>query len=138
MDPPDPEPPLSPAEEKRTKKELTGKAREQIVSRLLFELKENGVDGKFLRGTQSAVALDFHVSQRTIRRVWARALQNFENPNIRQYRSSPQKKNCGRPKKWNHDEVREAVKLIPLFQRRTIRDLADALRIPKSTLFRMK
>jgi hypothetical protein len=30
------------------------------------------------------------------------------------------------------------VKLIPLFQRRTIRDLAAALGIPKSTLFAMK
>ncbi len=40
--------------------------------------------------------------------------------------------------KWERDEVREAVKLIPLFRRRAIRNLAHALSIPKSTLFRMK
>jgi hypothetical protein len=54
--------------------------------------------------------------------------------NIRQFCSSPKKKNCGRPKLWNHDEVREAVKLVPLYQRRSIRDLAAALGMPKSTL----
>ena len=73
-----------------------------------------------------------------IRRVWARALENFENPDTRQFRSSPQKHRCGRPKKWNHDDVREAVKLVPHFQRRIIRDLSAAIGIPKSTLFAMK
>ena len=105
----------------------------------MFELQERGVDGKFLRGTLKLVADEFHVCSRTITRVWARACQNYENPLIRQFCSSPQKKKCGRHKKWNHDEVRKAVKLIPLFRRRTIRDLvAHALSIPKSTLFRMK
>ena len=49
--------------------------------------------------------------------------------------ASPQKKKCGRHRKWDPDEIREAVKLIPLFKRRTIWDLAHALAIPKSTLF---
>jgi hypothetical protein len=138
MDPPDPEPPLTPVPNKNTKRELTCIERQQIVSRLMFELQERGVDGKFLRGTLKLVAGEFHVCPRTITRVWARACQNYENPLIRQFRSSPQKKKCGRHKKWNHNEVCKAVKLIPLFQRRTIWDLAHALSIPKSTLFRMK
>lgn len=138
MDPPDPEPPLRPLQGQRTKKELTRETRQRIVSRLLNELKDHGNEGRFARGTIPVVAQDFHVCTRTIRRVWARAVENFENPDICQFRSSPQKHRCGRPKKWNHDEVREAVKLIPLFQRRTIRDLAAALGIPKSTLFAMK
>ncbi len=81
---------------------------------------------------------EFHMCNKTIRRVWARAIQNFENPDIRQFRSSPLKKNCGRPKLWNHDEVREAVKLVPLYQRRSISDLAAALGMPKSTLHDLK
>ncbi len=101
-------------------------------------MQERGVEGKFLRGTLKLVAGKFHVCPRTITRVWARAGQNYENPLIRQFRSSPQKKKCGRHKKWNHDEVCKADKLIPLFRRRTIRDLAHALSIPKSTLFQMK
>ena len=51
---------------------------------------------------------------------------------------SGKKKKCGRHKKWNHDEIREAVTLIPLFKRRTIRDLAHALGMPKSTLWDLK
>ena len=138
MDPPDPEPPLTPVPNKKTKKELTLHERQQIVSRLLFELQVRGVDGKFSRGTLKLVAGDYHVCPRTIRRVWERARQNFENPEVRQFRSSPRKKKCGRHRKWDPDEIREAVKLIPLFKRRTIRDLAHALAIPKSTLFRLK
>ena len=45
---------------------------------------------------------------------------------------------CGRHKKWNHDEIREAVTLIPHFKRKTIRDLAHALGIPKSTLWDLR
>ncbi len=42
-------------------------------------------------------------------------------------------------KKWNHDEVcNTGVKLIPLFRRRTIWDLAHTLNIPKSTLVQIK
>ena len=66
-------------------------------------------------------------------------MQNFQNPNVLQFCASPRKKKkCGRRKKWNHDEVREAVALIPLFRRRTIRDLAHALGIPKSMLWDLK
>ena len=123
-EPPDPDPQPRPLAIQRTKKEVT---RKQIVSRLLWELQENSVDGKFARGALTAVGHEFHVCNKTIRRVWARALQNFQDPNIRQFRSSPLKKNCGRPKLWNHNEVRKAIKLVPLFHRRSIRDLAAFL-----------
>jgi hypothetical protein len=58
------------------------------------------------------------------------AIQNFENPDIRQFCLSPQKENCGRPKLWNHNDVREAVELVPLYQCRSNRDLAAALEMP--------
>ena len=99
MDPPDPELPLTPVPNKNTKRKLTCIETQQIVSRLMFELQERGVDGKFLRGTLKLVADEFHVCSRTITRVWARACQNYENPLIRQFHSSPQKKKCGRHKK---------------------------------------
>ena len=136
---PRPRPPLIPVPQKKTKRELTGKERQQIVSRLLFEMQNPSVDGKFLCVTLTVVAGEFHLTRRTtITRVWARAQENFQNPDILQFRSSPRKKKCGRHKKWNHDEIREAVALIPLFKRRTIRDLAHALGMPKSTLWEMK
>jgi hypothetical protein len=86
MDPPGPNP-----QPRRTKKEFTGEQRKQIVSRLLWELQENSVDGKFARGILTAVGNEFHVCNKTIRRVWACAIQNFENPDIRRFRSSPKK-----------------------------------------------
>jgi hypothetical protein len=92
MDPPDPEPPLTPVQNKNTKRELTCIERQQIVSKLMFELQERSVDGKFLHGTLKLVAGEFHVCPETITRAWARACQNYENPLIRQFRSSPQKK----------------------------------------------
>ena len=61
MDPPDPEPPLTPVPNKKTKKELTGDERQQIVSRLLSELQVRGVDRKFSRGTLKLVAGDYPV-----------------------------------------------------------------------------
>ena len=92
MDPPDPEAPLTPVPQKKTKRELTGEERQQIVSRLLFEMQHSGIDGKFLRGTLTVVVGNFHVTRRTISRIWARAQENFQNPVILQFRASLRKK----------------------------------------------
>jgi hypothetical protein len=97
MDPPEPEPQPRPVQEQRRKKELTRHQYTQIVSRLLFELQNHGADGKFACGTLTAVAQDFHVCQRTIRNIWTRAVANFQDPDIRQFQASPQKRNSGRP-----------------------------------------
>jgi hypothetical protein len=140
--PPDAESEVRPVPEGYRTKNLTRDERHQIVSKLLEERRQKqrhqGVDGKFARGVLTSMALEFQVSDKTIRNVWARAVANFEDPNIRQFRSSPLQRNSGRPKKWNPEEIREAVQLVPLRQRRTIRDLAAALGIPKSTLHALK
>ena len=138
MDPIAPEPPPRPHLQGQLRKNLTSEQTREIVSTLLWELKDSTIEGKFRRGVVSAVANTFHVHETTIRRIWARALANFHDPNIRAFRASPQKKKCGRKKKWNHDEVREAVKEIPLHRKRTLRDLAAALGMPLTSLFRMK
>jgi hypothetical protein len=121
------------------KRNLTSEERRAIVSRLILSIKPDDPDLKLGRGVITATANSYHVSRITIRKVWQRALANYRNPNIRSFMSSPQKKgNCGRKQKWNREEVREAVKALPLFQKRTIRSLAQALGIPKSTLFDLK
>jgi hypothetical protein len=87
----------------------------------------------------TVIALDYHVTRRRISRVQARTCQYFLNPVIRQFFPVPEKSGERRNKKWNHDEVHEAVKMISLFQiSGTIRDLACALGMPKSMLFNMK
>jgi hypothetical protein len=138
MDPIAPEPLPRPMLQGQLRKNLSSEQTKEVVSTLLWELKDSTVDGKFRRGVVSAVANTFHVHESTIRRIWARALANFHDPNVRAFRASPQKKKCGRKKKWNHDEVREAVKEIPLNQKRTLRDLSAALGMPLTTIHRMK
>jgi len=128
-----------PPQQGRMKRELTSDERKQIVSRLLTEAQQGGDVGKFPRGTITAVAADFHVCRKTITNIWTRAQENYADPTVRQYQASPRKKrNCGRKKKWDPEAIMEAIKEIPLFRRRTIRDLAAALGIPKSTLFDLK
>ena len=89
----------------RTKgKYLTGRQRRDVVARLLWELKDHGPTTKFPRGVVTAVTLEFRVSHDTIRRVWKRAVENFNDPDVKQFCASPQKiNNCGRPHKWNCD-----------------------------------
>ena len=80
-----------------------------------------------------------HVHPRTIKRTWKRAIQNHNNPHVGLLSASPYKNQEARNKKWNADEIREAVnKAVPHHQRCSLRLLAGALGIPPSTLHRMQ
>ena len=49
---------------------------------------------------------EFHVCAKTIRKIWARTIANFENLDIPQFCASPKKLGrSGRPRKWNHDDI---------------------------------
>jgi hypothetical protein len=138
MDAPRPDPLPRPPPQQRQKRELTALETRRIISLLLFEVKDGENFEKLRRGAHTTVARQFHVHPQTIRKVWARACTNFRDPNIRAFRGSPQKHKCGRNQKWDHDAVREAVTTIPITQRKSLRSLSSALRIPLTTLFRMK
>jgi hypothetical protein len=48
---------------------------------MLSKLQSHGVDGKFACGTMLAVVLEFQVLRaKSIRKMWAHAIANFENP----------------------------------------------------------
>jgi hypothetical protein len=139
MDPPAPEPQLRRLPLERHRPHLTACERKQIVSTLLFEAKDGNLLGKLRHGAITAVANTYNVHHQTIKKIWERARENFQNPDVRAFRASPKKKhNSGRKKKWNHQEVRDAVREIPFHQKRTLRDLAAALAIPLTSLHRMK
>ena len=94
-----------------------------IISRLLWTFKKR--DGNMCLKKEIAVPLMevFHVSRWTLRRIWNRALENSNNfeGSDPQFLTLPLKQsNCSRIEKWNRDDVREAVKEIPLHKRRTI------------------
>lgn len=140
MDADPPNPPQAPPHQRGINKDLTSDERKQMVSRMLTLARHGDHGVKFPRGTITAVAAEFHVCTQTLRRVWARARENNLDPTVRQYQASPRKKGrrCGRKKKWDPEAIRDAIREIPLHKRRTIRDLAEALGIPKSTLFDLK
>ena len=53
-------------------------------------------------------------------------------------RASLQNQIVGQKKKWDHQQVRNAVKEMPFHETRTLRDLSAALAIPFTSLYRMK
>jgi hypothetical protein len=125
--------------EQQTKRNLTPIERKRIVSQLLLKVKKDHPEQHLLRGALTEIANLHNVHKDTIRRIWARAHANSQNPEDGFVFDAPsQKHKSGRNQKWNRDEVRRAVKALPLHQRRSLRSLGAALAIPKSTLFDMK
>jgi hypothetical protein len=97
------------------KPELTSDQRKQVVSQLLLLLKDGNQPPELKRGALTAVANNFDVRPRTVGKIWKRARLNFEDPTIGAFCASPCKKNkCGAKQKWNRDDVREALLLVPI------------------------
>ena len=139
MDRPDLEPDQPPPPLSMKKPNLTSEERRSIVSALLLTVKPGDPNLKLSHGALTAVARDFNVNRKTIKKIWDRALANYHDSHVRAFVSSPQKRtNSGRKQLYDRDEVRAAIKQLPLYQRKTLRSLAAALGISKSTLFRMK
>jgi hypothetical protein len=130
---------VAPLHEGMRKPNLTSQQRSDIVQALLLIVVPGDVELKLMLGAIKSVSETFHVDRKTIRKIWQHALVNFNNPDIKRLISSPKKKgNSGRPQQWIRQDVRDAVSLLPLNQRRTIRSIASALEIPKSSVFRMR
>ena len=130
---------VAPLQENRRKPNLTSQERRDIVQALLLMVVPGDAELKLVLGAIKSVSDTYHVDRKTIRRIWQRAVANFFNPDIRSLVSSPNiKGNSGRHQKWVRQDVRDAVVSLPLNQRRTIRSIASALDIPKSSLFEMK
>jgi hypothetical protein len=74
----------------------------------------------------------------TIGKIWE-TRHNYEDPNIGAFLASPiKKKNCGQKPKYNRDDIREAILLVPTYRKRTLWKLASAIGIGLGTLHRMK
>ena len=108
---------------------LTERERQDIYEDLL-RLSNNG---KLKRDSTTLIAAKYNVHVRTIQRVWQRAKKCLEQ-GIPVDVKSLRPKNCGR-KKIQVDLTR--VVDIPLNRRGTIRSLATALNINKSSLHRL-
>ncbi len=110
-------------------RELTNPQRRAIYELLLTK----SLDGYLEKGSTRVVAEVFNVSIRTVQRIWKRAqlcIAHGVQINV----DSRKRYNCGRKKVEIDLSV---VVAIPLRQRSTIRSLAEALGVPKSTLHRL-
>ncbi|OMO51720.1 hypothetical protein COLO4_37543 [Corchorus olitorius] len=88
---------------------------------------ENSIYGKLKDGTKKILASSFGVCTKSIQCLWKRAK---ETGNVYHMKT----KNCGRKRiQLDSDQFRE----IPLSRRSTLRSMADALKISKSTLHRL-
>jgi hypothetical protein len=113
-------------------RELTDKERRDMY----IALTAQSVNGVLHHGALSESAAKFGVSRSTISRLWKRYCLNRQNgltfsPAIRSRKYSRHK-----PFKYVTSDILEHVPLIPLRQRTTVRDLAQALSISKSTIQR--
>jgi hypothetical protein len=134
----EPDPQQQPVPQEQGRRELTALQTRQVVCELLRSVEDPNDVTKLRRGAITDLARRFHVHRRTISRVWARAVENYENPHVRTFRASPHKNKTGRRQQWIPEEVREAVKDLPIHRRRSLRCLIGALGIPLTSLFRMK
>jgi hypothetical protein len=102
---------------------------------LIFVLR--AVRQHFFRWTFDGRLLNNHGRCRTqLNRIWKRAKDSFEDPNIKAFRASLRKKgNSGRPRLYDPDELRAAIAAVPLSQKRSLRKLSAALDLPTTTLF---
>ena len=65
-------------------KNVTMDERKQIVSKVLKLGQSDGDRMEFPHRTIKSVATEFHVHPKTLRRVWARAQSNYNDPTVRQ------------------------------------------------------
>lgn len=114
----------------RKKPNLTSEQRREVVRMLLLMVKDatNNLDLK--RGSFSTVARQFGVVSTTVKLVWDRARQSLTDGNLGDFQASPLVKGrCGRPLKYDREEVREVIKDVPKHKRTSIRKIGSAVGI---------
>ena len=125
---------MPPRPKKISRPNLTNLERSQMISELLLTTKQKEQKFRQTNIHIQNVAKKFKCSRSTVYRIWSRAISNFKDSNIAVFEASSLKNLNGRFKKWNQETIKRKMKRIPFQKRRTIRDLAVALAIPKSTI----
>ena len=131
MDADDDLPNSGPPGNNRKKPNLTSEQRREVVRMLLLMVKDatNNLDLN-KRGSLSTVARQFGVVSTTVKLVWDRARQSLTDGNLGDFQASPLVKGrCGRPLKYDREEVREVIKDVPKHKRTSIRKIGSAVDI---------
>ena len=88
--------------------------------------------GKLCKGALTEVSKQFNVCTKTVSRIWHRSQENLDDGKKSADVSSRIKLKSGGKRK--HDDFEEKISSVPVRQRSTIRSLAAATSIPRSTL----
>ncbi|ETI42569.1 hypothetical protein F441_12314 [Phytophthora nicotianae CJ01A1] len=118
----------------RGSRNLTYDERRAMLDFLLKRRIEGST--KLMRHAVTDAATEFGVDRRTVSRLWKRAVQSLENGDEVCDVASRKVGRRGRRKRDWSAEL-ERVKEIPLAQRGSIRALATAVGIPKTTLYEL-
>lgn len=118
-------------------REHSSDKKKAIVSYLVVRMKiEDGVPMLAPRAISDA-AKNFKCHNSTISRTWATAKKNYLDPNVKAFRATPQKHKCGRKEKWDREALKEEMVELTQEDKGSLRCLAEALGIPKSTIHKM-
>ncbi|CAH0474600.1 unnamed protein product [Peronospora belbahrii] len=118
----------------RGSKNLTYEERRSMLDFLMKRRVEG--TSKLIRHAVTDAAMEFSVDRRTVSRLWKRAVQSLENgDHVCDVASRKAGRRGRRKRDWSAEL--ERVKEIPLAQRGSIRALATAVGIPKTTLYEL-
>ena len=123
---------------RKKRRDLTGDQVKQVISLLLSLGVFDGKNFILQRGALAKVARDFGVCESNISNKWKMAMANYNHPDVRAFRASPQRKgNCGRNQLYDRDAINDALEEIEHKKRQSITQIAISLRISKTTFRRM-
>ena len=122
-------------QEKAKNRNLSDQQRESILVHLLQHYKH----GKLKHGTIGTIAMDFKCNRVTISRLWKQYLNaiNSDEEPLACIKSKIKEKS-GRRRKLSKEEMQSLLQHVPLEQRNSLRNLAKATGISRSTIFRAK
>ena len=116
-------------------KNLTNDERKAVLWFLQARAKEENKNG-LQRGAIAEAATHFNKKHVTIQRIWNRAKKSKEAGDVVPNVDSRKAGNVG-CKPIDRTNALEAMRRVPMRRRQTIRSLACAISVPKSSVFRI-
>ena len=128
----------SPAQERKKRgPSLTFEQNQAVISDLLLHVKTQTDPPELEFGAITKVAKKNRMPVPVVSRIWKEAKKNRMDPNIGAFTRTSNARQSGRKRLYDRQEVANAVAQLPIHKRRTIRKLAKALKVPKSTIQRL-
>ena len=113
-------------------KNLTDEARAEILAFLWANVDASNFKNCLKRGTISAASVKFNCGVKSVQRLWDRSFRSIVTGQEIDVRSK--KATRVYAKKINRDQLREAIRALPISERRSIRCIAAATGVSVGTV----